>query len=262
MQVCVLGSGSRGNCTLVAAGATVLLIDNGFSGAEVRRRLRAIGREPEEITALLVTHEHNDHVAGIGILSRQASLPVYANPATHAAASERVGRLTACREFGTGEPFAIGDLHVHPFAVSHDTVDPVGFVLSDGHHRLGYCTDTGKITTLIEHHLRTCHVLVLESNHDPQMLREGPYPLRLQQRVRSQHGHLANEDAARVLRKIMGSHLRQVILAHLSETNNLPALALEAVRAGLGEDGERLPILTASQDCPCPLLDLAAPSGR
>jgi phosphoribosyl 1,2-cyclic phosphodiesterase len=259
MRICVLGSGSRGNCTLVEAGSTVLLIDNGFSGAEISRRLHAIGREPSLLTAVLVTHEHNDHIAGVGVLSRQAGLPVYANVPTHRAAEGRLGRLAARLEFGTGETFAIGDLQIHPFAVSHDTADPVGFVVTDGRCRVGYCTDTGKITTLIEHHLRGCHALVLESNHDPQMLREGPYPLRLQQRVRSNQGHLANEDAGRFLQKTFGgnSNLVQVVLAHLSETNNLPRLALEAVRASLGPDYARLRIITAAQDKPCPLLDIA-----
>lgn len=261
MQICVLGSGSRGNCTLVEAGSTVLLIDNGFSGVEISRRLRAIGREPSLLTAILVTHEHNDHIAGVGVLSRQAGLPVYANPATHGAAEERLGRLPSPREFGTGEPFTINDLQIHPFAVSHDTADPVGFVVTDGRCRVGYCTDTGKITALVEHHLRGCHALVLESNHDPQMLRDGPYPPRLQQRVRSHQGHLANEDAGRFLKKIFAGNrsLAHVVLAHLSETNNLPRLALEAAKMHLGNDFELLRILAARQDAPCPLLELTAP---
>jgi len=259
MRICVLGSGSRGNCTLVEAGRTVLLIDNGFSGVEISRRLRAIGREPSLLTAILVTHEHNDHIAGVGVLSRQAGVPVYANLDTHRAAEERVGRLAARLEFGTGEPFSIDDLQIHPFAVSHDTVDPVGFVLTDGRYRVGYCTDTGKITALIEHHLRGCHALVLESNHDPQMLRDGPYPPRLQQRVRSNQGHLANEDAGSFLKKTFAgnSSLAHVVLAHLSETNNLPRLALEAARTNLGPDFERLRVVAARQDTPCALLNLA-----
>jgi phosphoribosyl 1,2-cyclic phosphodiesterase len=258
-----MGSGSRGNCTLVQAGSTVLLIDNGFSGAEINRRLHAIGCGPEMLTAILVTHEHNDHIAGVGVLSRQAGVPVYANPATHRAAEEKWGRLAARMEFGTGEAFALGDLQIHPFAVSHDTADPVGFVLTDGHYRVGYCTDTGKITTLIEYHLRDCHALVLESNHDPQMLRDGPYPLKLQQRVLSSQGHLANEAAGRFLKKTLAgnSNLAHVVLAHLSETNNLPRLALEAAWAGLGSDFARLRVIAAAQDRPCPLLDLMATEG-
>jgi phosphoribosyl 1,2-cyclic phosphodiesterase len=258
MRICVLGSGSRGNCTLVEAGSTVLLIDNGFSGVEISRRLRVIDRGPSMLTAILVTHEHNDHIAGVGVLSRQAGVPVYANPATHGAAEERLGRLSSRREFGTGEAFAIGDLQIHPFAVSHDTADPVGFVISDGRCRVGYCTDTGKITTLIEYHLLGCHALILESNHDPQMLRDGPYPPKLQQRVRSNQGHLANEDAGRFLKKTVSgkSNLVHVVLAHLSETNNLPRLALEAARTNLGPDFERLQVVAARQDRPCALLDL------
>lgn len=256
MRVCVLGSGSRGNCTLIESGRTTLLIDAGFSGVEIKRRLQAIDREPDSINSILVTHEHNDHISGVGVVSRQADVPVYANQATHRAAENRVGRLFACREFETGEPFEIGDLHIHPFAISHDTVDPVGFVVSDGAVSVGYCTDTGKITTLIEHHLQQCRLLILESNHDPQMLREGPYPLYLQQRVRSNRGHLANEDAGRFIRKLAGGVLSHVVLAHLSETNNLPELALRAAKDSLGATASDICVLSASQGAPCRFIDL------
>lgn len=256
MKVCVLGSGSRGNCTLVESGRTALVIDAGFSGIEIRRRLLSIGGQPEMIASVLVTHEHHDHISGVGVLSRQLGLPVYANPETHRAAEVRVGKLHARKEFGTGEGFEIGDLQIHPFAISHDTEDPVGFVISDGLFSVGYCTDTGKITTLIEHHLKQCQVLILESNHDPQMLREGPYPPRLQQRVRSNRGHLANEDAGLFLRKLAGTSLSHVVLAHLSETNNLPELALRTVRESLGQASESMYIVSASQDKPAPLITL------
>lgn len=256
MRVCVLGSGSKGNCTLIESGRTSLLIDAGFSGVEIKRRLQAIDRHPDSINSILVTHEHNDHVSGVGVVSRQASVPVYANPATHRAAEKRVGRLFGCHEFETGETFEIGDLQIHPFAVSHDTVDPVGFVVSDGSVSAGYCTDTGKITTLIEYHLHQCRLLILESNHDPQMLREGPYPLYLQQRVRSNRGHLANEDAGRFIQKLAGGALRHVVLAHLSETNNLPELALRAAKDFLGSAAPDIRIQSASQGVPCRLIDL------
>jgi phosphoribosyl 1,2-cyclic phosphodiesterase len=256
MKVCVLGSGSRGNCTLVESGDTTILIDAGFSGKEIRRRLQLIGRQVESITAVLVTHEHNDHVSGAGILSRQAQVPLYANSATYLATESRLGKLSALCEFGTGEQFTLDDLQVHPFAISHDTVDPVGFVISDGTHSFGYCTDTGKITTLIEHHLKGCDALVLESNHDPKMLREGPYPLYLQQRVRSNKGHLANEDAGRFLHKIASSGLRHVILAHLSETNNLPELALQCAKKSLDGCANRIGIISAAQSSPSPVIDL------
>ncbi len=258
MKVCVLGSGSKGNCTLVQSGKTRLLVDAGFSGVEIKRRLESVGLDLESITAILVTHEHNDHISGVGVVSRRARVPVYANPATFGAAEKRTGKPFARLEFGTGEQFSLGGLLVHPFAVSHDTVDPVGFVFSAGDPCVGFCTDTGKVTTLIEHHLRRCDVLVLESNHDPKMLREGPYPLYLQQRVRSNRGHLANEDAGRLLKKIAGARLQHVVLAHLSEVNNLPELALQSARKNLGQYAECIEIVPAAQGKSSPVITLGS----
>jgi phosphoribosyl 1,2-cyclic phosphodiesterase len=241
---------------MVESGGTALLIDAGFSGLEIKRRLGSVGRRPEKLSGVLVTHEHNDHISGVGVVSRQAGVPVYANPATFTAAAGKLGRLFAVREFGTGEGFELGDLHIHPFAISHDTADPVGFVISDGEFRLGYCTDTGRITKLIEHHLKQCHALILESNHDPRMLREGPYPLRLKQRVQSAQGHLANEDAGNVLHRLAGGILRHVVLAHLSETNNLPELAMREAKKGLGERESLIEVVHACQGFPCQCIDL------
>jgi phosphoribosyl 1,2-cyclic phosphodiesterase len=244
----VLGSGSKGNCTFVASGSTAILIDAGFSGKEIVRRLEMIGRSVDELHGIIVTHEHGDHISGVGVLSRRCGLPVYANEGTHRGAAGRVKKLHSCREFGTGEGFVIGDLEIHPFRISHDTADPVGFVVSDGRHSLACCTDTGRVSKLIKHHVHTCDALIIEANHDPQMLMDGPYPMPLKQRVRSSQGHLANGDAARFLAGLADSTLRCVVLAHLSETNNLPQLALARVErelAGL-EPGFRL--LLAAQD--------------
>ncbi len=257
MKVCVLGSGSKGNCTLVESGNTSLLIDAGFSGLEISRRLESIGRDLETVTAIIVTHEHNDHISGVGVVSRRGRIPVYANMATHLAAERRVGKLFSRLEFGNGEEFEIGNLRVYPFAVSHDTVDPVGYVVSDGKNSVGYCTDTGKVTTLIEYHLRRCDVLVLESNHDPKMLREGPYPIHLQQRVGSNQGHLANEDAGKLLQKLAGkSSLNHVVLAHLSEVNNLPELAMKSAGKYLGQYAECIEVVPATQNKPAPVITL------
>lgn len=257
MKVCVLGSGSRGNCTLVESGDTTVLIDAGFSGKEIRQRLHSIGRNIESITAVLLTHEHNDHISGAGVLSRQAKIPLYANGGTYSATGTRLGKISFRYEFGTGRKFSLNGLEIHPFAVSHDTADPVGFVISDGVHKIGYCTDTGKITTLIEHHLQGCDALILESNHDPVMLREGPYPFHLQQRVKSNQGHLANEDAGKFLKKMAGKQLKYVILAHLSETNNLPELALSSALQFLDGQPGQIEVITASQGVPTVCLDLA-----
>ena len=258
MKFTVLGSGSKGNCTLVESGSTRLLIDNGFSGKELIGRLATHGIGPETLSAIVVTHEHDDHVRGVGVVARRLNLPVYANAGALRAAEQRLGRLPEIREFGTGEAFVVDNLQVHPFAVSHDTSDPVGFIVSDGSVRLGYCTDTGRITQLIRHHLRQCEALILEANHDVQMLREGPYPLALQQRVLSSMGHLANTDAVACADELAGERLRLLVLAHLSEVNNHPDLVLEAARQRLGGHGH-LRVMLAGQRQVGPVLEMPPP---
>lgn len=255
MRFSVLGSGSKGNCTLVEAGSTRVLIDNGFSGKEIIRRLRALGVDPESLTALIVTHEHDDHVKGVGVLARRLNLPVYANESTHRAAEERIGRTPERREFGTGEPFAINGLRIHPFAVSHDAADPIGLVVGDGLSFLGYCTDTGVVTRLVRHHLHHCQALILEANHDVRMLKEGPYPLPLQQRVLSNRGHLANDDALALAAQLVEEKLRLLVLAHLSEVNNHPEVVRRHARRLLPEDG-RLRLALAEQGQAGPLLEI------
>lgn len=255
MRFSVLGSGSKGNCTLVEAGTTRLLIDNGFSGKELIARLHSIDVRPETLTAIVVTHEHDDHVKGIGVVSRRFNLPVYANAATHRAAEQRVGQVRERHEFGTGESFTINDLHIHPFAVSHDTADPVGFVVSDGRSALGYCTDTGTITWLIRHHLRNCRALVLEANHDLQMLQQGPYPFPLKQRVLSIQGHLANNDSLEFAGCLINERLRALVLAHLSEINNDPNLVRAEARRRL-PTGEGVQVFVAEQWRAGPVLEI------
>ena len=253
MQFSVLGSGSKGNCTLVQAGSTRVLIDNGFSGKEVLARLHQIGVAAETLTALVITHEHADHIKGVGVLARRLRLPIYANAATYRAGEQHLGTLPQRCEFGTGESFMIDGLHIHPFALSHDSVDPVGFVVDDGEQRLGYCTDTGTITRLMYHRLRHCQALILEANHDVELLRQGPYPLPLQQRVLSNRGHLANADALAFARSLLPGELRCLVLAHLSEVNNRPQLVQVEVERQLCQAGE-LRVLLAEQGRPLPLV--------
>jgi phosphoribosyl 1,2-cyclic phosphodiesterase len=253
MRFSVLGSGSKGNATLVTSGRTALLIDNGFSGRETRRRLAGIGFDPADLTAILVTHEHGDHVRGVAILSRQAGVPVHANQATFRAAGAALERPAAYREFETGTPFTIQDMRIHPFAVSHDTAEPVGFVVTDGRATLGYCTDTGMVSRLMEQRLGGCHGLVLECNHDPELLARSHYPIHLKQRVRSRHGHLANQEAAAFLAGLMHRDLQHVALAHLSEVNNRPEIArltVEKALDGLPERPEEFRLSVACQDTP------------
>ena len=229
MRFSVLGSGSSGNSVYIESGKTGILIDAGFSGKEIEKRLKSVGRELADVCALCITHEHNDHIRGAGVISRRFKIPTYINEGTFSAGEKRIGKLVDRREFETGDILQIGDLQVRSFRVSHDTADPVGYVVSDGKRSVGYCTDTGKVSHLIGRRLAECNGLILEFNHNLQMLKNGPYPLPLQQRVRSSRGHLSNEDAAEFLKGLIGDHLRTVVLAHLSETNNTPELARAAV---------------------------------
>jgi len=255
MHFSVLGSGSRGNSVYIESGRTGILIDAGFSGKELEARLKSVGRELASVKALCITHEHNDHICGAGVLSRRGRIPTYINGETYKAGEKKIGRLFTFREFATGDILQIGDLEVRSFRVSHDTADPVGYVVSDGRVSLGYCTDTGKVSHLIGRRLAACNGLILEFNHNLEMLKKGPYPLPLQQRVRSSRGHLSNEDAAEFLSQLIGAHLRLVVLAHLSETNNRPDLARQAALHSVKEWGET-DLLVAAQDQPTGLLDL------
>jgi phosphoribosyl 1,2-cyclic phosphodiesterase len=254
MRGAVLGSGSKGNCLYVESGGVAILIDAGLSGKEITRRLALIDRHPEQVAAIILTHEHSDHIVGVGVLSRRLSIPVYANRGTALGGEAKMGRLHAWHEFASGDRLEIGPFNLHSFAISHDASDPVGFVISDGDRRLACCTDTGCTTNLIRARLTGCQAMVLEFNHDPDMLKNGPYPLELQQRIRSRRGHLANAQAGELLGELIHDRLRHVVAAHLSETNNAPQLALAAARRALGDwDGC---LLAASQDQPTPLFEV------
>jgi phosphoribosyl 1,2-cyclic phosphodiesterase len=255
MHFSVLGSGSRGNAVYIESGKTAILIDAGFSGKEIESRLQAIGRELSAVRALCITHEHNDHIRGAGVISRRCRIPTFINGGTFAAGEQQIGKLFDHREFATGDLLQIGDLQVRSFPISHDTADPVGYVVSDGKTTIGYCTDTGRVSHLIGRRLESCNGLILEFNHNVQMLKNGPYPLPLQQRVRSSRGHLCNEDAAAFLAGLMGGHLRKVVLAHLSETNNTPQLAREAALLSVREWGDTS-LHIACQAQPTSLLSL------
>lgn len=255
MLFSVLGSGSRGNSVYIESGKTAILIDAGFSGKEIETRLKSVGRELSNVSALCITHEHNDHIRGAGVISRRFKMPTYINGATFSAGEKRIGKLFDQKEFETGDILQIGDLQVRSFRISHDTADPVGYVVSDGKRSFGYCTDTGKVSHLIGRRLAECNGLILEFNHNLQMLKNGPYPLPLQQRVRSSRGHLSNEDAAVFLAGLIGDHLRMVVLAHLSETNNTPELARDAALRLVQQWGDTS-LIIASQEKATALVEL------
>lgn len=254
MQFSVLGSGSRGNSVYIESNGTAVLIDAGFSGKQISSRLSSVGKDIASVQAIFLTHEHNDHISGAGVLSRRCRIPVIGNEGTLRGGEKKLGRLHKEKEFTTGDVVYFRDMEIRSFRISHDTNDPVGYVISDGSHTIGYCTDTGKVSHLMAQRLSSCDALILEFNHDPRMLKEGPYPLALQQRVRSSHGHLSNEDAADFLRQVGSEGLDYVVLAHLSGANNLPDLALKAA-AGVNSH-PAIKLVLSEQDTPQPIISL------
>lgn len=248
LSVCVLASGSKGNAIYISDGRTALLVDVGLSGIEIERRMRSAGLPVDRLNAILVSHEHSDHVRGVGVLSRRYRLPVYISPRTQKAAGTQLGRLHEIRHFEIGRSFTLDGLIIHPFATSHDAEDSAGFTISQNGHKIGIATDLGIATGMVKEHLKTCALLILEANHDPTMLIEGPYPWPLKQRIKSRNGHLSNEDSGSLLAEICHNGLCHVILAHLSETNNTPQKALHAIEKALGESERPFQIHVACQD--------------
>lgn len=248
LSVCVLASGSKGNAIYVSDGRTSILMDAGLSGVEIQRRMAAADLDVHRLDAIVVSHEHSDHIRGVGILSRRYKLPVYISPGTEQAAGAQLGQLHDIRHFEIGRSFAINDLTLHPFATSHDAADPAGFTINQNGRKIGIATDLGIATGMVKQHLKTCDLLILEANHDPTMLVEGPYPWPLKQRIRSRNGHLSNEDSGGLLAEVTHDGLCHVILAHLSETNNTPEMALRTVEKVLADTECRFKLHVARQD--------------
>ncbi|MFA4875811.1 MAG: MBL fold metallo-hydrolase [Methanoregula sp.] len=250
MRCIVLASGSKGNSVVIEGEGGSILIDAGLSAKEALVRMARAGVDPEQIMAILVTHEHGDHIRGLDVLSRKLDLPVYATEGTladflnHRRTSTKPLESRVCRYH---EPFRIGDFSIEPFATSHDAAEPCGFIITEGDCRIGYCTDTGILTQRMHDLLRVCDGIVLESNHCPDMLENGPYPESLKRRIRSKRGHLSNPAAAACLQGF-GKDVPQVILAHLSEMNNTPDKAMGSARQGLGLFYEERRVIVASRD--------------
>jgi phosphoribosyl 1,2-cyclic phosphodiesterase len=242
VSVTVLASGSKGNCTLVSSSSTRLLIDAGLSCRELLRRLQLCGEDPATLDAVLITHEHADHIHGLRVLARRLKLPVYiTGPAyqeyqrsTRDADGNKVV-LERREEFHAGGSFQIGDISVTPFTIPHDAADPVGFTFRADGVKVGICTDLGYMPASVRDHLRGCHVLMIESNHDLELLRGGPYPWSVKQRVMSRVGHLSNDALAEFLTTDYDGGAEFLILAHLSEQNNHPEIARMTAERALGE---------------------------
>ncbi len=248
VRIEVLGSGSKGNCTFVQGGRTRVLIDAGLSRAEIVRRLHDIDEKPEDLDAVLLTHAHSDHVRGVRVLARKFSLPVASHQRCWRQAKLDQQDLPEWLPIEAGSSFTLGDFEIEPFEVPHDAEPTLGFRLRAEGVAIGYCTDLGHVTPVVRDRLKGVQALVLESNHDLDMLREGPYPWELKQRVGGRHGHLSNEASADLLDDLVHSDLAFVALAHLSEANNDPALALSAAGDVLRRHGrEDVTLIAASQ---------------
>jgi phosphoribosyl 1,2-cyclic phosphodiesterase len=316
MRMTVLASGSKGNSTVVATHRTRILVDAGLSCREILRRMHVAGEDPRALDAILVTHEHQDHVQGVAVLARKLGIPVYFTEMTHrawvrwlhprkrmtytewlrqrqqgsavaagedahssiaiaatataamgetdaelceAASGERdPAALPSVAYFEAGKRFVVGDIDVEPFTIPHDAADPVGFVFEGDGVRIGFATDLGYMPANARQALRCCDLLMLESNHDTEMLRDGPYPWSVKQRVMSRVGHLSNEAAAEFLERNYDGQAAYIILAHLSESNNLPALARVSAERALRDRMSLLAnkLLLAEQDQPLAAISL------
>jgi phosphoribosyl 1,2-cyclic phosphodiesterase len=254
----MLGSGSAGNCALVESASTRILVDAGLSARQITQRLMQIGRNLSDIHAILLTHEHSDHIRGLSVLCKQHAVPVYANrPTAEATASyiepNHAGRIS-WRLISNGHAFDVGDLNIEAFSIPHDAQDPVGYVIRHGDRSIGFATDLGHVTRLVVERVRSADLLVMEANHDVKMLQEDTIrPWATKQRILSRHGHLSNEAAATFAGEILSDRLQHLVLAHLSRDCNCPKLARQVVNNRLLQDGAgHVGITVAQQDQPTP----------
>jgi len=264
MHITILGSGSAGNCTLIESDTTRLLVDAGLSGRQIAQRLALINRQLDQISGVILTHEHSDHTRGLGVLCKSRPLPVYANRLTAEAVTtdpEWQDRVRiSWRLFSTGGSFEVGDMLVESFSVPHDAYDPVGFVIRHPGSgvAVGVVTDLGHATKLVTERVRALDALVVEANHDVKLLQEDTArPWATKQRIMSRHGHLSNDAAATLTSEVACDKLRHVFLAHLSRDCNRPNLAQQAVDEKLRKIGaSHIAVAVASQDKPTATLTL------
>ena len=268
VSLTVLASGSKGNCSVLSSGDHSILVDAGLSCRETLKRMTLASVNPDSISAIVVTHEHQDHISGLSLLARKLDVPVYMTGATHAAYQRWARAQTRPKDappksyiqklefFESGKAFSLGAIEAFPFTISHDAEDPVGFVFRVEGVRIAIVTDLGYLPENVKSHIRGCDGLMIESNHDLEMLRNGPYPWALKQRVMSRVGHLSNESLAEFLAGEYDGGAAFVVLAHLSENNNHPDLARSSAESALcRKSGASLPLLEqplrlARQDAP------------
>ncbi|KPK58685.1 MAG: hypothetical protein AMS21_10470 [Gemmatimonas sp. SG8_38_2] len=257
-KVHVLGSGSRGNSILLETSESRILVDAGFSGRQIERRLTDIGVAADSISALVITHEHRDHTQGMGIFARRWNVPIYIARATAGSCSALLSGKEELYFYQAGRPIDLGDLRVEPFLTCHDAIDPIGVTVRQRSSglKVGIATDLGTPTVSVRHALKRCDLLILEANHDDVMLRTGPYPWALKSRIAGRHGHLSNRAAAQLGVELHHPGLAGVVLAHLSQECNEPDLAAEVVGTALEKKGFEALLRVAEQDDPLADLDV------
>jgi phosphoribosyl 1,2-cyclic phosphodiesterase len=245
---CPLSSGSKGNCIYFGTKNTKVLIDAGISYKRIKESLSQINVDIGEIEAILITHEHTDHIKALDVLSSNLNIPILANSDTAKAIYTTFSENFKFKIFSTGESFEFGDIEVHPFTIQHDAVDPVAFTFKTDGKKIGFCTDLGFATTLVASHLKNCDYLYLESNHEPSMVHASSRPMVYKKRVLSRQGHLSNEECANLLVEVFHTNLKHVHLAHLSSECNTPERAIEIVQNRLKQEGHNVEISIAYQD--------------
>jgi len=258
IRIGTLASGSSGNAVYAECPAGALLVDSGLSGKRVAEGLARIGGRFERIQAILITHDHDDHVRGAGVLHRRHGIPLYMSAGTRDAAADRLGPVNGIRTFRPGASLQLAGFTIQTLPTPHDGAEPAALVLEHGGVRCGVLTDLGHAFPALQEVLGSLHLAILESNHDPEMLARGPYPAWLQRRIRSDHGHLSNAEAAHLVRDHAGPDLRALLLAHLSAENNEPACALRTVQRLAADriQANSLAIHVAPRNEPSPLFSL------
>lgn len=244
---CPLASGSKGNCIFVGSKRTKILIDGGLSTKATKERLGQIGVDLSEIDAILITHDHTDHIMGLKVLACKLGIPILANNETAKGIVNTFHDCPKFKIFSTGESFEFGDMEIHPFSIQHDTLDPVAFTIKTEGKKLGFCADIGFATTLVQNKLKHCDYLYLEANHEPSMVHASPRPMVYKQRVLSRTGHLSNQACGQLLCEVAHADLKHVHLAHLSSECNSPETAMNNVHKELLERGIKLNIDIAPQ---------------
>lgn len=248
IKFCPLASGSRGNCLYLASNETKILIDAGLSRKATIEKLEQIGVSLEEIDAILISHDHTDHIAGLKLLAYRHQIPILSNAETAKGIIHQFGTGANFKIFTTGEPFSFGDLEITPFSVPHDTLDPVMFTIHNRQEKFGICSDLGFATSLVKAHLRNCDYLYIEANHEPEWVMACSRPSSYKERVLSRTGHLSNAECGHLIKEVAGHQLKQIYLAHLSSECNAHEKALEVVRSILEKAGIQIPLTVAPQE--------------